>query len=138
MLGVALYRRLVFQALSTWKDPCLVMSRNICWCSFDTGECWLIVSMSANFDIIRLRKVQRLSRASLKVVLQRIGRANVLPFIHVTPGFMQYIFKAIYSSCTTSISWKPPYSLLARAKPPQHSYSPPSLLFASVSCSQVL
>jgi hypothetical protein len=37
------------------------------------------------------RNAQRLSNDTLKIVLQRIGDPNVLPFIHVTLIFLQYV-----------------------------------------------
>ncbi|PMD55047.1 uncharacterized protein K444DRAFT_95669 [Hyaloscypha bicolor E] len=75
----------------------------------DADECFLL-STSADFEFVRLRKAQQCNKASQNVVLQKIGDPNALPFIHITLVFMQHIFKAIYSSCTirqTAISANP-------------------------------
>jgi hypothetical protein len=68
--------------------------------SVDVDEC-LLLSTSATFEFVLLRKAQQCNKAGQNVVLQRIGDPNVLPFIHIAPVFMQQIFNAIYSYCTT-------------------------------------
>jgi len=91
--------------------------------SVDVDEC-LLLSTSATFEFVLLRKAQQCNKAGQNVVLQRIGDPNVLPFIHFTLVFMQQIFNAIYSNCTTrqtAISTNP-CGLLNRCK--HHPYSP--------------